>query len=120
MYGHTCCFCAGGSGAEVLDLVKKSRQCLGRSQNRHVISIMISGLGSVSSSRTLGESEPRHQPKTKHSLASHNSCQYQKSHQNHNKDDYYHLMHHQAQPNYVIKLEQDDGETQYLYTGDLW
>ena len=27
---------------------------------------------------------------------------------------------HQAQPNYVIKLEQDDGETQYLYTGDLW
>ena len=27
----------------------------------------------------------------------------------------------QAQPNYVIVLEQEDeGETQYLYTGDLW
>ena len=27
----------------------------------------------------------------------------------------------QAQPNYVIVLEQEDEEeTQYLYTGDLW
>ena len=118
MYGHTCCFCAGGSGAEVLDLVKKAGQCLGRSQNCHII-IMISGVGCISSTWTLGESEPGHQPKTKHSLASHNSCQYQKSHQDHKYDDYYHHM-HQAQPNYVIKLEQDDGEAQYLYTGDLW
>ena len=37
---------------------------------------MTSGVGSISPPGTLGESEPRHQPKTKYSFSSYNSCEF--------------------------------------------
>jgi len=72
LYGHTCCFCAGGSGAEVW----AASHPLGPWENLNL------------------DINPRPNILSPHTIP--------------------------AQPNYVIKLEQDDGETQYLYTGDLW
>ena len=100
-------------------------------------------MGLLSPTRPLGEPQPWHQPKTQSSVATHCSCKESliplisivivcKNLLYTRYLTYENLVltkeviviikiSAQAQPNYVIVLEQEgEGETQYLYTGDLW